>query len=102
MVVDAGDVFVGGRYHSLVPVLREVYDNNRDFYHAVAVIKRGSLTEADGKPVYSLSDLRNKHACFAGVGTQVSGDQFFLNFLEIYKKFVLIFRLDGRFPCTTC
>ena len=86
MVVDAGDVFVGGRYHSLVPVLREVYDNNRDFYHAVAVIKRGSLTEADGKPVYSLSDLRNKHACFAGVGTQVSGNQFFLNFLEIYKK----------------
>ena len=81
MVVDAGDVFVGGRYHSLVPVLREVYDNNRDFYHAVAVIKRGSLTEADGKPVYSLSDLRNKHACFAGVGTQVSGVQFSLNVL---------------------
>ena len=24
MVVDAGDVFVGGRYHSLVPILREV------------------------------------------------------------------------------
>ena len=22
MVVDAGDVFVGGRYHSLVPILR--------------------------------------------------------------------------------
>ena len=92
MVVDAGDVFVGGRYHSLVPVLREVYDNNRDFYHAVAVIKRGSLTEADGKPVYSLSDLRNKHACFAGVGTQVSGAEpprfFFLNVL-IYTNVYL-------------
>ena len=24
MVVDAGDVFVGGRYHSLVPILRFV------------------------------------------------------------------------------
>ena len=24
MVVDAGDVFVGGRYHSLVPILRLV------------------------------------------------------------------------------
>ena len=65
MVVDAGDVFVGGRYHSLVPVLREYYENNRDFYHAVAVIKRGSLPD-----VRSLSDLRGKHACFAGVGTQ--------------------------------
>ena len=66
MVVDAGDVFVGGRYHSLVPVLREYYENNRDFYHAVAVIKRGSLGH-----VTSLRDLRNTHACFAGVGTQV-------------------------------
>jgi len=65
MVVDAGDVFVGGRYHSLVPILREVYENNRDYYHAVAVIKKGSLPD-----VYTLSDLRGKHACFAGVGTQ--------------------------------
>lgn len=24
IVVDAGDVFIGGRYHSLVPILREV------------------------------------------------------------------------------
>jgi len=70
MVVDAGDVFVGGRYHSLVPILREVYEDNRDYYHAVAVIKRGSLTFEDGKPVRTLSDLRGKHACFAGVGTQ--------------------------------
>ena len=65
MVVDAGDVFVGGRYHSLVPVLREYYENNRDFYHAVAVVKKGSLPD-----VRTLSDLRGKHACFAGVGTQ--------------------------------
>ena len=43
-----------------------MYDNNRDFYHAVAVIKRGSLSH-----VTSLRDLRNTHACFAGVGTQV-------------------------------
>ena len=94
MVVDAGDVFVGGRYHSLVPVLREVYDNNRDFYHAVAVIKRGSLTEADGKPVYSLSDLRNKHACFAGVGTQVSGaapPRFFLFWMSSFIQMCIDF-----------
>lgn len=29
MSVDAGEVFVGGRYHSLVPILKEVYDNNQ-------------------------------------------------------------------------
>ena len=97
MVVDAGDVFVGGRYHSLVPVLREVYDNNRDFYHAVAVIKRGSLTEADGKPVYSLSDLRDKHACFAGVGTQVKSDMSYS-----FLRSILILRRDGQFPYTIC
>jgi len=65
MVVDAGDLFVGGRYHSLVPILREVYEGGRDFYQAVAVIKKGSLPG-----VRSLADLRNKRACFAGVGTQ--------------------------------
>lgn len=92
MVVDAGDVFVGGRYHSLVPVLREVYDNNRDFYHAVAVIKKGSLTD-----VYSLSDLRDKHACFAGVGTQVSDIS-----VEVSTFMIFLIRPDGQFPCTTC
>ena len=51
--------------------LLQVYEDNRDYYHAVAVIKRGSLTFEDGKPVRTLSDLRGKHACFAGVGTQV-------------------------------
>ena len=64
MVVDAGDVFVGGRYHSLVPILREVYENNRDYYHAVAVIKKGTLQDVTN--YRDLSLLRNKHACFAG------------------------------------
>ena len=31
IVVDAGDVFVGGRYHSLVPILREFYSDNTVF-----------------------------------------------------------------------
>ena len=48
-----------------MPILREVYEDNRDFYHAVAVIKKGSLPD-----LLSLHDLRGKHACFAGVGTQ--------------------------------
>merc|ERR1711923_585618 len=65
MVVDSGDVFIGGRYHSLVPILREVYEDGRDYYNAVAVIKKDSLPD-----VYTLHDLRGKHACFAGVGTQ--------------------------------
>jgi len=65
MVVDSGDVFIGGRYHSLVPILREVYEDGRDFYNAVAVIKKESILD-----VRTLHDLRGKHACFAGVGTQ--------------------------------
>lgn len=65
IVVDAGDLFNGGRYHSLVPILREVYNNNKDFYHAVAVLKKGGLPN-----LRTLEDLRGTHACFAGVGTQ--------------------------------
>jgi len=34
-------------------------------YYAVAAVKKGSLSE-----VRTLKDLRNKKACFAGVGTQ--------------------------------
>jgi len=65
MVVDGGDMFVGGRYHSLVPILRESYENGRDYYHAVAVIKKGTMAD-----VRTLQDLRSKKACFTGVGSQ--------------------------------
>jgi melanoma-associated antigen p97 len=34
-------------------------------YYAVAAVKKGSLSD-----VRTLKDLRNKKACFAGVGTQ--------------------------------
>ena len=60
--VDAGEVFVGGRYHSLVPILREVYDQGENFYHSVAVIKKGSLLG-----VQTLADLRGLRACFPKV-----------------------------------
>jgi len=65
--LDAGEVFVGGRYHSLVPILSEVYRvegfaGTSDRMYAVAVVRR-SLN------FNSLRDLRGKKACFAGVGT---------------------------------
>ena len=86
IVVDAGDVFVGGRYHSLVPILREVYLEDKDYYHAVAVIKKGSLPD-----VRTLEDLRGKHACFAGVGTQAGWT------IPVYKLIN-----DGIMPVVDC
>lgn len=62
--LDAGEVFIAGRYHSLVPIMQEIYDSGVNYQYAVAVIKRGSLSE-----VHNLSDLRGKKGCFAGVGT---------------------------------
>ncbi len=75
MTVDAGDVFVGGRYHSLVPILKEVYANRSpspssssarivDYYHSLAVVKKGSMTN-----VQMMTDLRGVQACFPGVGS---------------------------------
>ncbi len=64
MNVDAGDVFVGGRYHSLVPILKEVYDSGRDYYHSIAVVKKGSMTH-----VKTMRDLRGSRACFPKVGS---------------------------------
>ena len=62
--LDAGEVFIGGRYHSLVPIMQEIYDGDVNYQYAVAVIKKNNLTD-----VQRLSDLRGKRACFAGVGT---------------------------------
>lgn len=62
--LDSGEVFVGGRYHSLVPIMQEIYDSGLNYQYAVAVVKKGSLSN-----VNSLYDLRGKKACFAGVGT---------------------------------
>jgi len=62
--LDAGEVFIAGRYHSLVPIMQEIYENNINYQYAVAVIKKNSLPD-----VHSLYDLRGKKGCFAGVGT---------------------------------
>ncbi|XP_066595955.1 transferrin 2 [Prorops nasuta] len=62
--LDAGEVFIAGRYHSLVPIMQEIYENGVNYQYAVAVVKKGSLPD-----VQTLHDLRGKKACFAGVGT---------------------------------
>lgn len=64
MSLDAGEVFNAGRYHSLVPLMQEAYAGGFTYFYAVAVIKKGTLPD-----VREISDLRNKKACFAGVGT---------------------------------
>ncbi|XP_015924816.1 transferrin 2 [Parasteatoda tepidariorum] len=65
MTLDPGEIYVAGRFNSLVPVVSERYTNDEDGYYAVAVA-RESLT------VRSLEDLRGTKACFPGVG-QMAG-----------------------------
>lgn len=64
MTLDAGEVFVGGRYHSLVPILREVYDDNKDYHHSVALVKRNTLPD-----INTMRDLKGVRACFGTVGS---------------------------------
>ncbi|XP_063233370.1 transferrin 2 isoform X4 [Bacillus rossius redtenbacheri] len=63
--LDAGEVFVGGRYHSLVPIMQELYNDNQRYYYSVAVLRKS----ANVSNIHSLRDLRGKKACFSGVGT---------------------------------
>lgn len=62
--LDAGSVFVGGRYHSLVPIAQEVFEGGQSHYFSVAVVKKGGLPD-----VFSLYHLRGQKACFPGVET---------------------------------
>ncbi|XP_050098263.1 melanotransferrin [Anopheles aquasalis] len=64
MTLDAGEVFSGGRFHSLIPLMQEGYEGGFTQFHAVAVIKKGSLQD-----VTNLRHLRGKKACFAWVGS---------------------------------
>ncbi|OAD60207.1 Melanotransferrin [Eufriesea mexicana] len=66
--LDAGEIFIAGRYHSLIPFMQELYENGEHYQHAVAVIKKGSLSD-----VQNLHDLRGKKACFAGLGMLAGG-----------------------------
>lgn len=64
MSLDAGQVFVAGRFNSLIPIMQETFDGGFSNYYAVAVIKSGTLTD-----VMSIRDLRGKKACFSEVGS---------------------------------
>lgn len=65
MSLDAGEVFVAGRYFSLIPIMQETLEGGLSNYYAVAVVKKDSLPD-----VHHIRDLRNKKACFAYVGSQ--------------------------------
>lgn len=65
MSLDAGEVFIAGRYFSLVPIMQETLEGGLNNYYAVAVVKKGTLTD-----VHNIRDLRNKKACFSYVGSQ--------------------------------
>ncbi|KAF2363139.1 Transferrin-like domain [Trinorchestia longiramus] len=62
--LDANEIFLGGRYHSLVPIMKNVYQDGESSFYSVAVVKR------DHFPSYSnLRDLRNTTACFPSVAS---------------------------------
>ncbi|XP_054721697.1 melanotransferrin-like [Uloborus diversus] len=66
ITLDPGEIYLAGRYSSLVPIMAERYGpEEADGYYSVAVI-RGSLN------VNSLIDLKGKRACFPAVG-QMAG-----------------------------
>lgn len=65
MSLDAGQVFIAGRYSSLVPIMQETLEGGLNNYYAVAVVKKGTLND-----VHHIRDFRNKKACFAYVGSQ--------------------------------
>ncbi|KAG5888584.1 hypothetical protein JTB14_029880 [Gonioctena quinquepunctata] len=62
--LDAGAIFMGGRYHSLVPIAQEVLEGGHTYYYAVAVVKKGTFAY-----VNSLHQMRGRRVCFAGVET---------------------------------
>lgn len=65
MSLDAGEVFIAGRYFSLIPIMQETLEGGLSNYYAVAVIKANTLHD-----VHQIGDLRDKKACFSYVGSQ--------------------------------
>ncbi|XP_049880568.1 melanotransferrin [Pectinophora gossypiella] len=64
--LDAGEVHIAGRFHSLVPILQELYGRGDPYQYSVAVVKRGGLPHVQaGSGLYG---LRGARACFPGVG----------------------------------
>ncbi|KFM64915.1 Melanotransferrin, partial [Stegodyphus mimosarum] len=66
ITLEPGEVYIAGRYNSLVPIMAERYESDEaDGYYAVAVVR-------DTFNVNTLTDLKGKRACFPGVG-QMAG-----------------------------
>lgn len=65
MTLDAGEVFIAGRYNSLIPIMQESFEGGFINYYAVAVVKKDTLPD-----VTSIHHLRGKKACFSEVGSQ--------------------------------
>lgn len=65
MSLDAGEVFIAGRYFSLIPIMQETLEGGLSNYYAVAVVKTDTLPD-----VHNIRNLRNKKACFPYVGSQ--------------------------------
>lgn len=65
MSLDAGEVFIAGRYFSLIPIMQETLEGGLGNYYSVAVVKTNTLPD-----VHHIRDLRNKKACFPYVGSQ--------------------------------
>ncbi|CAG2103393.1 unnamed protein product, partial [Medioppia subpectinata] len=64
VLLDPGEVFTAGRYHSLVPVMYELYNNVKEKgYYSVAVVKTSTSSY-----IRDIRDLRGRKACFTGVG----------------------------------
>ncbi|XP_013138016.1 PREDICTED: melanotransferrin [Papilio polytes] len=66
LALDAGEVYIAGRYHSLVPIAQELYGNGEPYQYSVAVVRKGSLPSV--QPSTGLHGLRGAKACFPGVG----------------------------------
>lgn len=86
--LDAGEVFIGGRYNSLLPLMQQLFEgiilsllflfyffyllihlfffiDGSTEYYSVALVKKNTLND-----VYNIGHLQGKKACFAAVGTQ--------------------------------
>ncbi|KAK3593059.1 hypothetical protein CHS0354_007848 [Potamilus streckersoni] len=61
MVLDAGDLYVAGKYYGLVPIAAEDYGDMTGSFKVVAAALKANLN-------MTLFNLKNRRACHAGIG----------------------------------
>ncbi|KAJ8034044.1 Melanotransferrin [Holothuria leucospilota] len=59
VTLDGGDIYFGGKYHNLVPVLGETYGEGDATYWAVAVVRANTT--------FNINDLQGKKSCHTGI-----------------------------------